>query len=201
MINIKRRRASSRFVTDYLGNYSVAGTNETANNHRLTGTYDWFIATQFFWQVLGAQYYKDPFSNIENQYSVSTAVGYDLIRGSKTEWDLLCGTGYQFQEFVSVVPPADGQVDTPFFLAGMRYDTELSKSVDFLLDYNFRVLNETSGTYTHHALAKVSTEFIGDFDFDVSLIWDRIQTPQAKEDLTIPEKDDYQVVLSLAYDF
>ena len=201
MINLKRRRASSRFVADYLGNYSVAGTNETANNHRLIGTYDWFIAPQFFWQLLGVQYYKDPFSNIENQYSVATAVGYDLIRGSKTEWELLCGAGYQFQEFVSVLPPEDDKVDTPFFLMGTRYDTELSKSVDFLFDYHFRVLNEISGTYTHHALAKISTEFIGDFDLDVSLIWDHIQTPQAKDDGTLPEKDDYQIVLSLAYDF
>ena len=63
------------------------------------------------------------------------------------------------------------------------------------------MLNEVSGTYTHRAVAKVSTEFIGDFDFDVSVIWDHIQTPQAKDDGTVPEKNDYQLVFSLAYDF
>jgi hypothetical protein len=102
---------------------------------------------------------------------------------------------------VSVVPPEDESVETPFFLASTMFDWEVTRFVDFLAEYNFRVLNEVSGTYTHHALAKVSTEFVGDFDFDVSLIWDHIQTPQAMEDGTVPKKDDYQLIFSLAYDF
>ena len=31
--------------------------------------------------------------------------------------------------------------------------------------------------------------------------WDHIQTPQAKDDGTVPEQDDVQLVFSLAYDF
>lgn len=115
------------------------------------------------------------------------------------------GLGYQRQDFVSVVAPEDSTVDTPFFSASTVFDWEVNSRVDFLAEYSFRVLNEVSGTYTHHALAKVSTEFIGDFDFDVSVIWDHIQTPQAKDDGTVdgsvPEKNDYQLVVSLAYDF
>jgi putative salt-induced outer membrane protein YdiY len=201
MANVKRRKASSRFIADYIGNYSEANKVESANNHRLSGTYDWFLTTRFFWRIIGLQYYRDPFSNIDNQYSVGTAFGYDLIRTQRTEWEVSIGGGYQRQDFVSVVPPEDPSVDTPFFLGSTRYDVEVNKFVDFLAEYNFRVLNEVSGTYTHHALAKISTEFIGDFDFDVSLIWDHIQTPQAKEDGTLPEQDDYQLVFSLAYDF
>ena len=201
MINIKRRKASSRFIADYLGNFSEAGDVETANNHRLTATYDWFLTTRLFWRIAGVQYYRDPFSNIDNQYSIATAMGYDLIRGPKVEWDVSAGAGYQQQEFVSVVAPADSTVDTPFFLASTVYDWEVTGSVDFLLEYDLRLMNEVSGTYTHHALAKVSTEFIGDFDLDVSMIWDYIHTPQAKDDGTVPKQNDYQLVLSLAYDF
>lgn len=201
MINIKRRRASNRFIADYLGNFSETGDEETANNQRITATYDWFLTTRLFWRIAGVQYYRDPFSNIDNQYSVSTAIGYDLIMGPKVEWDASVGGGYQRQDFVSVVAPDEPTVETPFFMASTVFDWEVSSRVDFLADYSFRVLNEVSGTYTHHALAKVSTEFIGDFDLDVSVIWDHIQTPQAKDDGTVPEKNDYQLVVSLAYDF
>lgn len=201
MINLKRRKASSRFIADYLGNFSRAGESETANNHRLTATYDWFLTTRLFWRIAGVQFYRDPFSNIDSQYSIATSMGYDLIRGPKVEWDMSVGGGYQHQQFVSVVPPADLSDDTPFFLASTVYDWEVTDSVDFLAEYDLRFMNEVSGTYTHHALAKVSTEFIGDFDFDVSLIWDYIHKPQAKDDGTVPKQNDYQLVVSLAYDF
>lgn len=205
MIDIKRRTASSRFLADYLANFSKAGETETADNQRVTSTYDWFLTTRLFWRVAGVQYYRDPFSNIDNQYSIGTGIGYDLIMGPKVEWDMSTGLGYQRQDFVSVVAPEDPTVETPFFSASTVFDWEVNRRVDFLAEYSFRVLNEVSGTYTHHALAKVSTEFIGDFDFDVSVIWDHIQTPQAKDDGTVdgsvPEKNDYQLVVSLAYDF
>ena len=130
-------------------------------------------------------------------------MGYDLVRGPKVEWDCSVGGGYQMQDFVSVPDPLtdDLTVDTPFFLASTVFDWEVNSAVDFLAEYNFRILNEVSGTYTHHALAKVSTEFIGDLDFDVSFIWDYIQDPQADENNILPEKSDYQLVVSLGYDF
>jgi hypothetical protein len=201
MVNIKRRKASSRFIADYLGNFSEAGDVETSKNHRLTATYDWFLTTRLFWRIAGIQYYRDPFSNIDNQYSVGTAMGYDLVKGPRVEWDASAGVGYQRQQFVSVIPPEDDKVDTPFFVGSSMFDWEVTSSVDFLADYSFRILNDVSGTYTHHALAKVSTEFIGDLDLDVSLIWDYIHTPQAKDDGTVPHQSDYQLVFSLAYDF
>jgi putative salt-induced outer membrane protein YdiY len=201
MATLKRRRAASRFIADYVGNFSEAGEQETANNHRLNGTYDWFIATQLFWRILGAEYYRDPFSNIDNQYSLGTAIGYDILNSPKAEWEVSLGGGYQNQQFVSVQPTEDEQVDTPFLIASTRYDTEINSRVDFLLDYSLRVLNERSGTFTHHALAKVSTEFIGDLDIDISMIWDHTQTPQENADGLVPKQNDYQLVFSLAYDF
>ena len=63
----------------------------------------------------------------------------------------------------SAVPPRETTEDAPFFLGSTVFDAEVTKSVDFLAEYSFRVLNEVSGTYTHHVPAKVSTEFIGDW--------------------------------------
>jgi hypothetical protein len=201
MANLKRRTTRSRLNADYVGNFSEAGDVETANNQRLNATIDWFFTTHFFWRVLGGEYYRDPFSNIAHQYSLGTALGYDIIKSSKTEWEIACGGGYQNQEFVSVAATEDGSAQSPFFLASTKFDRELTDNIDLLIDYNLRVLNEGSGTLTQHGRVKLSTEFIGDLDIDISFIFDRIETPKSAADGSTPENNDYQLVFSLGYKF
>jgi hypothetical protein len=201
MFNIKRRTAHNRFILDYIGNYSKSGPDVIVNNHRLNGTADWLLSSRTFWRALDLQYSRDPFSNIENQYSISTSAGYGLIRKPKTKWEVTGGWGYQYQTFVSVETNEADYVDTPFLQAGTRFDTEITSRADFLLDYSFRILNERSGDYTQHLLTTLSTDITRSIDVDISLIWDHIQTPQTTADGTVPEQDDYQIVFSLAYDF
>jgi len=201
MANLKRRTAKSRFNTDYLANYSKAGSVETANNQRLSGFYDQFLTMKFYWQVLAAEFYRDPFSNIAGQYSVSSGAGYDLIHNSKTEWGVTAGAGYQELKFVSVEIGEDDHTGSPFATLGMRIDHEVTGNLDFLYDYSLRWLNEDNGRYTHHMLTKLSFDLISDLDLDISVIWDRIEKPKTASDGTQPKQDDYQIVVSLAYDF
>lgn len=199
--NLKRRTAATRFNADYLANYSNSLGEETANNQRLSGYYDRFITAQFYWQVLAGEYYRDPFTNIDNQYSVAMGGGYDLVHTSRTEWGINLGVGYQEQQFVSVEAGKADSSGSPFFTAGTRYDREVTGTVDYLFDYSFRRLNEDNGLYTHHLLTTLSVDIIKDLDLDISLIWDHIQKPQRDADDILPEQDDYQLIVSLAYDF
>lgn len=38
-------------------------------------------------------------------------------------------------------------------------------------------------------------------DFNLSLVWDRIEEPQANADGSTPKQDDYRLILGLGYDF
>lgn len=201
MANIKRRTAATRFGADYLANYSSSADVETANNQRLNGNFDRFLTARFFWSLLAGEYYRDPFSNIDGQYSLSTGVGYDLVHTSKTEWSLSLGGGYQDQKFVSVEAGKDERSSSPFASFGTIFDHEVTGNLDYLFDYSMRWLNEENGTYTHHMLTKLSFDLIKDLDLDVSLIWDRVETPQRAADGSVPKRDDYQMIVSLAYDF
>lgn len=199
--NLRRRTARSRFNADYISNYSTAKGIQTANNQRLSGYYDWFLTSRFYWKVLAGEYYRDSFSNIDNQYSLSTGVGYDLVRTTKTEWTFGGGVGYQEQQFVSVEAGKDDSASSVFGTIGTRCDTEITGNLDFLYDYSARFLNGENGRYTHHMLATLSFEFIGDLDLDFSVVWDHIRNPQTDADGNVPEQDDYQLVVALAYDF
>ena len=47
----------------------------------------------------------------------------------------------------------------------------------------------------------LSTDLFGDLDLDISLEWNHTESPQAAEDGTIPEQDDYRFQVGLSYEF
>jgi long-subunit fatty acid transport protein len=38
-------------------------------------------------------------------------------------------------------------------------------------------------------------------DFELSLVWDRINKPRANADGSVPKQDDYRVIFGVGYDF
>jgi putative salt-induced outer membrane protein YdiY len=201
MANVKRRTSESRLVLDYIGNYSETSNTETSNNHRLSGFRDSFISKKFFWRQFIADYYRDRFKNIDTQLSLATALGYHIIHTSKTEWDVVAGGGVRYTKFSSVEPGQSSDDTSPAFGAGTRYDTELTSWLDFLVDYSFQLVNERSGTYTHYFITTLSNDLVGDVDLDISFVWDRIEDPQPDSEGTVPEQDDYQLIVGISYDF
>ena len=201
LANTRRRTAVSRFVVDYVGNYSKAEGIETSNNHRLNSYYDAFISSKFFWRTIAAEYFRDIFKNIEHQVSVGTAFGYDFIRTSKTEWEVSGGVGAVYKKFVSVEEGSAIDNTSPSLGVGTKYDTEFTSWMDYLLDFSFQIVDKDSGRYTHHFLTTLSTDLLSDLDLDISFVWDHVQDPQPTADGLVPQRDDYQLILGVAYEF
>ena len=198
---VERRRAISRYVAEYLGNFSSAVGIETSNNHRLTTYFDVFKSSRMYWRQVSLEYVRDKFRNIEHQANVNTGIGYDLVRSAKKDWDVTASVGGLYKRFVSVEPGNDIDNLSPSLSLGTRYDQEITKSVDFLFDYRAQIVDEENGSLIHHMLTTVSTEFISDLDFDVTFIWDRVRIPQPEADGTVPSQDDFQMIFGIGYDF
>jgi hypothetical protein len=77
----------------------------------------------------------------------------------------------------------------------------LTQKTDFDFLYEFLILNEKSGTYTHHMVATFENEITDWLDFDISFVWDHIQDPTPASDGTEPDKDDFYYMLTLGVDF
>jgi len=199
-LNVKRRTPENRFVIDYLGNRSDSGDIQTVNNHRLSTFFDIFAAREYFWRPVFYEYYRDPFQNVDSRSTIGIGGGYHIINTPKTTWDVSGGPAYRNTSYVSVAPGDSDNVDTPALVVGTYYDTALTKTIDFNTRYNFSIVNEDSGTYTHHAIATFETEVTSILDFDVSIIWDRIKDPQARADGSLPKQDDFQLLLTLGVD-
>jgi len=130
LANARRLTAESRFVADYVGNFSRAEGVETSNNHRLNGHYDRFQSRRFFWRVFNAEFYRDVLKNIARQLSAGTAFGYVLIRDGHSNWELSGGVGVTYKRYVSVEPGETPSETSPSLRLGTLYGTRLNASVD-----------------------------------------------------------------------
>lgn len=199
--NAKRRTATSRFIADYVGNFSKAEGVETSNNHRLGAHFDIFKTTRFFWRLVFAEYYRDTFKNIKNQVSLGTGFGYHLIRDPKTEWEVSAGIGVLYKEFDSIEAGEDTYISSPILAMGTRYDTDFTSWLEYLFDFSFQIVDEKSGTYMHHLITTLETDLTKDLDLDVSFVWDRVQDPQPAADGVTPKQDDFQLIVGIGYEF
>jgi len=201
MMNTMRRTSSSRFAIDYTGNYSRAQNIETSKNHRLDSYYDKFLNRELFWRIYQAEYFQDNFKNIADQYSLATSFGYNLIRTSKTEWEVSGGPGIFYKRYVSVEAGEDIDNTSPLLALGTKYDTEVTKWMDYLFEFRFQFVDEVSGRYNHYMITTLSIDLVGDLDLDLSFVWDYVARPQPAEDGTIPKQDDFQVMFGLSYEY
>ena len=78
---------------------------------------------------------------------------------------------------------------------------ELTRWLDYFWEYSFQIVNEISGKYNHHFVMGFETEVTSLLDFNIKMIWDRIQNPREDEDGNVPEQDDYRLVVSLVFDW
>ena len=201
MVGIKRRTPVSRLIFDYLGSVNETEGQRIANSHRASLGLDRFSGGRFFWRPIGVQYYQDSFQNIRHQATADTGIGYQLIDSPRVEWDIQGGVGVNYLRNVSVAVGEPSDEVSPVVTLGSDLTVELTSWIDYELFINMTFLNEKSGQYLHHIVSTVSTDVIKHVDLDVSFIWERTQKPQERIDSSIPEQDDFRLLVSIGYDF
>lgn len=197
--NAKRRTLLSRLILDYSTNFTSVDDKSTVNNHRLNSTYDIFINRDIFWTLISAEYYRDPFQNIEKRINIYTALGYAVINSSKTEWNISAGPGFQETRYVSV---QEGPIEdsTFVFVLSTAFDTKINSKVDLEGLYTATLGDDNTGNYTHHSLITIETDLTKNLNFDVTITWDRTHSPVPDENNITPEQDDIRFLIGLSYE-
>ena len=191
---------------DYIGNLSKTNGGdgslvETINNHRLNASYDYYKTRYFFYTPLFVELYRDPFTNIDLKTTIGAGLGYTVIDDGKTELSFSGGPAFVKTEYISVAEGEDTSESTPAAVLRTNYDTELSKTLDFIAKYNIQIGNEASGGYTHHIILTVESEITGSLDIDTSFIWDRTSNPAEAADGSTPSPHDYRITLGISYTY
>lgn len=199
--NLIRRTPKSRINIDYLGNFSESDEISIADNQRLNSNWDRFISDRFYWSPLYGEIYRDPFQNIASRYTLGVGLGYTIIDSAKVDWDVSGGVAYQGTNYDDVLPDEDDTENSPALAMGTEYENEITGWMDFHFTYNFYIVSEAAGTYTHHVLTGFEFELTSDFDIDVDWVWDYIKDPRQNSDGGFPEQSDFRMMVSLGYSF
>ena len=198
----ERRTALTRFRADYLSSYTLVDTNiTTADNKRLSGSFDLYQTSHFYWRLASLEYSSDAFKNLDRKYTVSAGAGYDIIYTDTIDWSVTMGPGYQETRYITVVLGEDIKASTPLLFLDTRYSQEVSDDVDFILNYSMYYVNEESGEYSHHAETSLKTEFINDLTVNLTIFWDRVKNPIADDNGIFPGKDDFKTMFFIGYSY
>jgi putative salt-induced outer membrane protein YdiY len=196
-----RRTVKNRIEFDYVGNITRIDSEDTSNNHRADIGWDRFVSKRLFITVVSAEWYRDPFQNIANRWTVGAGLGYEIVDTPRTSWSVNAGPAWQSTAWESIEPGEDDTSSSFAFHIGTDFDYELSDDIDVYAQYSAFFTGEESGTYTHHLDTGLVIDLIGDLDFNVSWIWDHIQEPRPLEDGSIPKQDDTRLVFGLGWSF
>jgi hypothetical protein len=202
----KRRTARSRFLLDYIGNISKTGNEdgvltETINNNRLSASDNIYATRYFFYTPIFAEYYRDPFTNIDQRITAGLGLGYTIFDNGKYEWNVNGGPAYINTKYISVQPGEEQKIEAGALVLATDFDAELSSALDFIFKYKIQASEKEAGGYTHHMIATFESEITGSLDFDISMIWDHISHPATDADDITPEPDDYRLTVGVTYTY
>ena len=199
--HLERRSPATRFSLDYIGNLSSINGVENANNQRVNTEFDLWLSRRLYLLLPFAEYYKDPFQNLAGRFTIGSGLGYDLVVAPKLEWNITTGPAYQWARFDSTQPDEATQTGTAALVFSSRFDWDIARGIDLILEYRGQYTSREAGDTTHHSVSTLSLELTKRLDLDISFIWDRINNPKVGADGLQPKPDDYRLVVGLGVDF
>ncbi|HEX6902415.1 MAG TPA: DUF481 domain-containing protein [Thermoanaerobaculia bacterium] len=198
---IEHRRVRDRIELDYFATYSSNEGADTANDQRVKSQWHHFITDRFFVKPAVVEWYRDPIQNLDSRTTAGAELGYRIFNTRRTEWKVSSGLAWQQTQWVGVEAGEEEEETAGAFVGSTAFEQEWTKDVDFKFDYTFYLTKEDAGRYIHHAVMGLETEWTDTLDLDITLYWERTQIPQPERDGTVPDQDDFRMVVSLGIEF
>ena len=200
-----RRTAMTHLQASYRGIESRVRGAEVSNNHRADGKLDAYLTRRWFLTPFSMDVFRDHFQNIDLRVTPGAGFGYKLVDRMSTkgdaDWVVTGGLGYRYTRFLSVQPGSPETDTVASLLLGTRFDADVTRSLEWKFQYDAQVALREIGTTNQHLETTASLDVIGDLDFDVTFIWDRIGNPVEGSDGTTPEPDDFRLIVGLGWEF
>ena len=196
-----RRAVRDRTAFEYLGNITRINSEDTSNNHRVTLGWDRFLSKRLFLNLVGLEWYRDPFQNVANRWTVTAGLGYQILDTPRTTWSATAGPAWQSNDWDSVPPGDEDSVGSFALRIGTLFDHEFTgRSTSTPTTARSSPRRRPAATPTT-STRDWSIELIGDLDVNVTWVWDRVQDPRPLEDGSFPKKDDTRLVFGLGWSF
>ncbi len=199
--DLRRADQRTRSELGYDGTVGYANKEPTVNRH--VGNVDvmLFISRRFFVVPVTAQFVNDQFANLRFRATPGAGAGVHIFDTKKVDWDVYGALGYQFTNFLSIAAGATNPQHDGFVSVGTYADFDFTDDVELLLEWRSTIVFTEIGLTNHFGSAKFSVDVTDILDFEGTFRFYRTENPPPRADGTVPKKNDYQVIVSLALEF
>jgi Protein of unknown function, DUF481 len=198
---LARRTPNTTLLIDYLGNYSQVNNVQSADNKRVNLSYDVRLNQDWFVRPVQFEYYQDTLANISYRLTGSMSAGYYIFDRAGLEWTVSAGPGYQYTRFANVEADQADSASTPAAVISSSFKQDITQRLTLKQTWQSIFTKEQAGQYTHHAVTTLEFEIKKHLNLDVSFVWDYLQNPQTRSDLSIPQKSDYYLTVGFGVRF
>jgi putative salt-induced outer membrane protein YdiY len=199
-LSIQRRSPTARTRFEHRAVSGSVESKETVNNQIADLRHDIFLSRRLYLTAPTVHYYRDKFVNIAHQMTPGAGLGYEIIDRGNMEWTVGGGGGYQHTEFDEVAPGQDSSAGGGVVLGFTDFKWELTKNVDFEFQYNTTIGLAKNLGVNHYIFTTLSFDLWKNFDFDVSLAWNRVGDTQRTSDGDEPNADDVSLYVGLGWE-
>lgn len=195
-----RRTITTELRLSYIGNFSEVEGVQTTNEHRGNLSYDYRWTATWFVRPVFLEYYRDPFQNLDSQWTVGFGGGYYLQEKYDQTWVVSAGPAYQSTKYKDVSADSDNPVSSAAFFMSTVYEQELTDDIDLNINYQVTLTKAEAGKAKHHFTVGLKVDITDSLDLNVSAYWDRTANPQPDDLGVFPEKNDFRFAVGLSFE-
>ena len=198
---LARRTPNTTLLLDYLGNYSQVNGDKNLNNDRVNLSYDIRLNRTWFVRPVQAEFYYDPLANVAYRLTAGVAGGCYIFDRNDLEWTITAGPSFQYTRFDTVETNQSATASTPAGVLQTSFDYDITSRLTFIQTYQCTFSKREAGFYNHHAVTTLEFEIKRHLNLDVSFVWDYLENPQRRSDGSLPERNDYYLIVGLGVRF
>ena len=195
---VRRADYRTRSEARYEGTIGYANKEQNVNRHIGTIDVRLFLSHRWYFTPAYAELLNDRFANIRLRAPVGAGAGIHIFDTKRVEWDFDAGLGYQYLRALSTVAGVPNPQNDGFVAAGTWAEFEFYKDVKLELEWRTNLAYTTIGNTNHIGRARFSVEITDIFDFETSFKFLRTENPPPRSDGTVPESNDYQLMVGVA---
>jgi putative salt-induced outer membrane protein YdiY len=201
-LNVALRREDrwTRGEVSYFGSYGTADRQENLNRHRIDANLSWFFSRHLYWVVIDLPFLYDKFQNLDVRVTPNSGLGWQLFELAVFELSLEAGLGYQYTEFISVVPPQDPTASDAAVRLAMNFKWDVLNDLQLKLDHDTLLVPTDMGQTSLYTRAILKYELTDLLKLETTFAHSRIWKPVRRADGTRPDSDDFQLIVGLSFE-
>jgi len=188
----------TRSQLSYDGSFGYANQEQTVNRNLGTVEVKLFISKRFFFVPATSEFLNDRFQNYKFRATPAAGAGVHIFDTKKVEWDVGGALGYQFARFFSTAAGVTNPQNDGFIGFHTYADFDFTDDVELEIEWRSNVVYTGINLTNHLGSAKFSVEVTEILDLETTFKFYRTENPPPRADGTVPKKNDYEFIVSLA---